>query len=338
MVRIGEIEDKNIWEKFVLAYPQASFLHSWYWGKMQEQLGKKILRFGLFSNNKLNGVFLLIKQEAKRAAYLECPGGPLLDWANHLAFDLFIKHIKETAREENCQFIRVRPQLLDTAKTRLLFKKKGFFWSAMHLHAENTLQLDLRKSNEQLLKEMRKNTRYLIKKAQKYGVKIIQSKKVEDIALLYQLQLETVQRQKFVPFSQKFFEEEFKAFLAADKIRLFKASFQGKVLAASLIIFYGKEAVYHYSGSSCELRKIPASYLLQWEAIQEARRRGCCFYNFWGISPSNNLHHRFAGVTLFKKGFGGQEISYLHAQDYPVQLSYAFTFLFETFRKIYRRL
>ena len=272
--------DKTLWEQFVLSYPGGNFLQSWNWGELQKNLGNKIFRLGFFNEEKLNGVGLLIKQEARRGTYLECPGGPLIYWDKLGYFEEFVKTIKKLGKEENCVFVRVRPQLLEALSVSLFFKKQGFVSSPMHLHAENTLQLNLLKTEDQLLKEMRKNTRYLIKRAVKEGVAISVSNEGADIKTLYQLQLETVGRRHFVPFKEEYFRKEFEAFSSDNQIKIYKAIYQGKVIAISLIIFYGKEAVYHYSGSSSSFRKIPASYLLQWEAIKEAKRRGCEKYNF----------------------------------------------------------
>ncbi len=338
MIRTDFIKDKELWERFVLNFPSASFLQSWNWGEVHSALGKKIFRLGFFEKQKLTGACLLVKQEAKRGFYLECPGGPLIDWTKPIYQEEFLNQIKKIGQEENCVFVRVRPQILETLANRLLFKKLGFLPAPMHLHAELTLQLDLQKNEEQLLRGMRKNTRYLVKKAIKGNIIVEQSTNLEDIEMLYKLQLETVKRRHFTPFAKKFFLGEFKTFLKDDQIRLFKVIYKNKVLAAALIIFYGGEAIYHYSGSSLRFRKIPASYALQWAAIKEAKRRGCQRYNFWGVAPLDKPKHRFAGVSLFKRGFGGEEVSYLHAHDLPLNLKYWVVYVFETLRKICRGL
>ena len=205
----------------------------------------------------------------------------------------------------------------------------------MHLTAETTWVLPLEPSEEELLKNMRKTTRYLIKKAEKLGVKVSQSTDPQDIDRLYKLQQETVDRKHFVPFSQDYFLAELKSFLP-DKIRLFKAGYQGKILAIAMIIFYGTEAVYHYSGSSNVNREIPASYLLQWEVIKTAKKLGMKRYNFWGYTA--DPRHRFFGPSLFKAGFGGREVRYLPAQDLVVSQAYWPNWLVETLRRKLRRL
>ena len=49
-----------------------------------------------------------------------------------------------------------------------------------------------------------------------------------------------------------------------------------------------------------------APYLIQWEAIKEARRRGCSFFDFLGIAPpGEEKGHELEGVSGFKHKFGG---------------------------------
>jgi len=338
-INIKAINDKNAWEQFVLASKQGSFLQSWNWGEFNYSLGHKIFRLGFYQNNQLKGVALLIKKIAKRGIYLECPAGPLIPWHQSSYFPAFINQIKTLAKKEKAVFIRIRPNILSTPQNFNLFKQPGFIKAPMHLHAQTTWVLDITPSEEDLLKNMRKSTRYSIKKAQKLGVKIIQSLNIKDVDLLYQLQLETIKRHKFVPFSQEYFTKQFQAFPADNQIQLFKAIYKHRILAISFIIFYGQEAVYHYSGSSNQMRHIPASYLLQWQAIKTAKKRKINQYNFWGISKTNNPRHRFGGVTLFKTGFGGKQIDYLPAHDLPLKLTYwPTTYLFESLRRYFRRL
>jgi len=338
MIKIRPIKDKKIWEDFILSLAESSFLQSWNWGEFNKNLGNQIFRLGLYQDNKLNGACLLIKKIAKRGTYFECPGGPLIDWSNNQLFKELINLFKNLGKKNNCSFIRVRPQLQDSLTAKILFKNGGFITAPMHLHAETTWLLNLNKSEEQLLREMRKNTRYLIKKGLKMGITIKQTNEPSDVDLLYKLQMETVSRHRFVPFSKEYFKQEFKAFIGDNQIKIFKAIYKNQVLAIAFIIFYGKKAYYHYSGSSSRWHNIPASYVLQWQVIKEAKKRGCLIYDLWGVSPAEKVKHRFAGVSLFKKGFGGSGYNYLHAHDLPLNSKYWLVYIFEILRKTYRRL
>jgi len=88
-----------------------------------------------------------------------------------------------------------------------------------------------------------------------------------------------------------------------------------------------------------EFSKFSIPYLLQWEAIKEAKHRGCKIYDFWGFTdPKLYPQHPWAGPTLFKMGFGGQSYEYLKTQDLPLSIKYWLIFIFEQIRKLKRHL
>lgn len=208
----------------------------------------------------------------------------------------------------------------------------------MHLTADLTLQLDLSLSNDALLAKMRKNHRSSIRKAQSLGIIVEKTSNPEEIKAFYDNQVALAKHHGFVPFSYEFLHEQFKAFAQDDQVVLFHSYYEGKLLASAFVIFYNKEAVYHYGISTDENAKLPGSYACQWAAILEAKARGCLRYNFWGIAPEGAVNHRFAGVTMFKTGFGGTPVEYLHAQDVPLSAKYTVTAAFELLRKKMRRL
>lgn len=337
-ITIKNVEDKKTWEDFILSKNEANFLQSWGWGEFHKNLGKQIFRTGFFKNNKLIGVMLSVIEPAKRGKYLTVPGGPIMDWGNKKIVNEFTNQIKLIARENDCVFIRVRPQIKSDDFSKNIFKNLGFITAPMHLHAELTSQLEITKSDEELLTQMRKGTRYEIKKAIKENIKISISTDEKDIQKFYDLQMETAKRQKFVPFSYKFLHEQFKVFSENGNVLLYKATFGDKLLAQAFVIFYGSEAVYHYGASTNEGRRYPGAYLIQWEAIREAKKRSMTRYNFWGVAPENISDHRFAGLSLFKRGFGGEDFEYLHAQDLVINKTrYFINYAVESLRKIIRK-
>ena len=335
---IEEITNKNIWENFILSRSDANFLQSFNWGQFHQNLGKTIRRVGFFEGKKLVGVMLCIVEKAKRATYLTVPGGPIIDWGDKIQVKLFREIIVKIAREENCSFIRVRPQILENQQNSKLFKDLGFKNAPMHLHAELTRQLDLKRAEEVLLSGMRKATRYEIKQAIKLGIKIETSQNIEDIDSFYDLQIQTAKRQLFVPFDKKFLKEQFSVFVKDNQVILYTSFLGKKKLAQAFIIFYGNEADYHYGASTEDGRSFPGAYLLQWEAIREAKKRGLKKYNLWGVAPEGETNHRFWGVSVFKRGFGGEDLEYLHARDLVINaLSYKLNWTIETLRKKSRR-
>lgn len=336
-ITVKEIKNRDLWENFLFGHTEANFLQSWYWGQFHQNLGNPIKRTGFYLNDKLLGVMLSVVESAKRGRYLTVPGGPIIDWENSGLVKRFIEEIKDIARWEKCVFIRVRPQLESNDFSAKIFAENGFRGAPMHFHAELTSRLDITKSEDELIVQMRKTTRYEIKKAISIGIKVTSTKDWGAIKDFYNLQIETAKRQKFVPFSYKFLYEQFKVFSQEDKSLLYRAEFEGKLLSQAFVIFYGHEAVYHYGASTEEGRKYPGAYLIQWEAIREAKKRRLTRYNFWGVAPLDDPKHRFYGVSVFKRGFGGQDFAHLHAQDLVIDSSrYTINSIIENVRKITR--
>ena len=114
--------------------------------------------------------------------------------------------------------------------------------------------------------------------------------------------------------------------------------FENYLLASAFVIFYGNEAVYHYGVSTDANRTMPGAYAVQWRAILEAKQRGMKRYNFWGVAPKNETNHRFAGVSTFKRGFGGNEVQYVPAHDKVLSQKYYLIWILETIRRKLRRL
>ena len=342
MKNYTSVETKEHWNSLLSFFPEANFLQSYEWGEFQEKIGKKIFRFVVETpeNQAPTALFQIIKEQAKRGNYLTVAGGPLLHWetaSETLLKDIF-QFLKELAQTEKCLFIRFRPQALDTPELRSTLKKLGLILAPMHLTADLTLQLDLTQPTEVLLQNMRKNTRYEVRQVEKKNITVKQSQDPKDIEEFYKQQLAVAQKQHFVPFSLSFLQEQFSILSQNDQAVLF-SSYQGNTLLASaFIIFSQKEAVYHYGISTPENDRLPGAYACQWAAIQEAQKRGCTRYNFWGIAPKEETHHRFAGVSIFKRGFGGEEVAYLPAHDIPVSLRYWGVYLFEVLRKKVRKL
>lgn len=336
-MNIKLVDDKEQWEKFFRGLKRASFPQSWNWGRFQESLGNKVWRVGIFDEDKLVGTAQLISQKAKRGNFIILPHGPsFLPGQEGFLPELF-EYLDELARRNRAWFLRVASFEQDKEEVREQFFRLGFRLAPTYIHAERTWNLNLRPAEEDLLRGMRKTTRWSIKKAVKEKVGVEISANSEDIQVYRQLEEETVKRKHFVPYSQVFEEKLFEAFSSDQQIAIFKGIWRDKVLSGAVVIFWQKWAFYYLGASSLEYPKIPVSYLVQWEAIREAKRRGCRLYNFWGIAPVDEPSHPWWGITIFKKGFGGFEERLLPTMDRVYDLRYWYTWTVEKVRRKRRR-
>jgi lipid II:glycine glycyltransferase (peptidoglycan interpeptide bridge formation enzyme) len=338
MIQTKTITDIQTWESFIKKHADANFLQSWYWGEFHKRLGKDTIRTGFYRGNKLEGLLLGIIEPAKRGRYMTIAHGPVIDWNDHELVSSVFSFIRAKAAEKKCVFVRIRPQLMESEKDPQFFKDLGLIRAQMHLHAQLTSRLLIDKNEEALLAQMRKTTRYEIRKAQTIGITVSASKDHTQAKSFYEHQLENAARQKFVPFSFSYLHEQFRVFFEADRALLYSAYYNNLLLAQAFIIFYNTEAVYHYGIGTLDGRKYPGSYLIQWEAIKEAKKRELTHYNFWGVAPLEEKTHRFYPVSIFKRGFGGTDTAYAPAMDLVIQKGlYSINYAVERVRKMIRR-
>lgn len=338
---VHRVSDKTVWEHDLKQYSEANFLQSWNWGEFERSLGKQIFPLQVLSENTVVGMALVITEHARRGTYLTIAGGPLLLWNTKNTSAIWAAletELRKIGTEVKASFVRLRLQEKASPEITSFLQKRGLKPSPMHLTADLTLQLDLTQPLEKILQNMRKNTRGEVRKAEKLGITVTQSTDPNEIQDFYEQQLAVASRQGFVPFSYDFLSQQFEAFLPDNQVCLFQSWQDKQLLASAFVIFYNGEAVYHYGISTAANVKLPGSYACQWSAIQEAQARGMTRYNFWGVAPLDEPNHRFSGVGLFKRGFGGQEVQYQPAYDLPLSWNYAITRNFELLRKKLRRL
>lgn len=314
---------------------EPNFLQSKAWAKTNEAIGHQVLE------EKLDGSHptVMIIKNAKRGRYLEIPGGPIIDWNNEQQIRTVREQILKIAKKHHCVFVRLRPQLLDNAKNlKLLADILGAKKSPMHLAAEHTVILDLEQSEDALLANMRRQTRYEVRRADKLGITVEKSNTKQIFEEFHEVQSQTAHRQHFVPPDLKTLLAEREAFDKNAQIHVAKTA-DGQAIAYGLVLVDGEEAAY-YEAASTELnRKLPGAYALQWHVIKDLKSQGIKKYNLWGIAPPKSPHHRYAGVTTFKTGFGGRIVTFVPAHDLVInKLKYAPDYLIETIRKKRRHL
>ncbi len=193
-MEVKEIFEKNVWENFLKKCEEKTFLHSWNWGEFNTMMGDRIWRFGVY-DDQLIGVALVIKVKARRGDFLFIPHGPVVSRAKALVLKTLMGKLKPLAVVEKVSHIRIAPI---TESGLVVFKKLGFRNAPTFVHPELTWELDISLNEDELLMGMRKTTRYLIKKAIKENVEIVEADGVKEFDRLYQ---QTTVRQHFTPFS-----------------------------------------------------------------------------------------------------------------------------------------
>lgn len=339
-MEIRLIANHEDWDEFVARQENTLFVQSYSYGEFYKTLSEDYWIFGIYDEGKLVGGSLVVSVHAKRGNFLYLPYGPILPEKDKAAaLRAVTKYLAGFARGAgDYSFLRVSPFMEDSAPNRKIFKDNSYIEAPMHILAETTWLLNLNPSEKELMLNMNKNHRNLIKRCAKDEVKVIQTGDPAQLDNFYKIYNATAKKHKFHKFSKDYIQKEFEIFAANQEASLYLGYLgDGRLDSAAIIIYYKKMAVYRHGASLNLKRQNPTSYLIQWEAIREAKRRGLYSYNFWGIAPENaSQKHPFWGITHFKKGFGGFPLDLIHCQDYPLTKKYYINWLIETFRRIKR--
>lgn len=349
---IQEITVKSTWDTFFNEVNSPSFHQSWSWGEFQKKLHYDILRLGIYDNKKLIAIALVIKIKSKRGKFLFIPHGPLFHIpAENLTVTIqndqitaassilkgLTEYLSELAQKEGFWFIRIAPPLAHTDNHLCFFREAGYRTSPIYIHAETMWAVDVSQSEDQLLAGMRKNTRYLVRKAIKEGIEISKHTSSHAIDEFWKLYEVTFSREDFTPFPKSYISAEFEAFNSENAAVTLLGSLPAKFAqegtlkfsAGALVLFTNSTGFYHQGASTHS--EYPVTYLMQWHAMLEAKRRGCNFYNFYGIYNPGRTPRAWKGLSLFKRGFGGFQVNYLPTQDYAVSPKYALSFCIDKY-------
>lgn len=213
----------------------------------------------------------------------------------------------------------------DMASQELRFNFNSINWNFRkafyNVLPTNTVFVNLRDDENEILKRMKNKTRYNIGLSERKGV-TVRNEGMESIDIWYKLYQETALRNHIFLNDIKYF----KAVLAAKThnsqsptdVMLLVAEYDKQPLAAMFLIITGNRGSYLYGASSSEHRNLMATYALQWEAIKISKAKGCTEYDMFGISPRPDPLHPLYGLYKFKMGFGGEMYHSLGCWDYPL--------------------
>ena len=149
-----------------------------------------------------------------------------------------------------------------------------------------------------------------MRKAEKAGLKIVESDSEESFDVLGELYAETLQRKGVKGFDPQEFIRTQGRLRPAEKMKVIMTYYDGAPMSAHLASNLGDSAVFLLGGSSKEGLARRASYLTWWRAITLSSQIGMKRYDLAGVDFKKN-----PTVSRFKAGMGGKEVSYIGAFD-----------------------
>lgn len=332
------------------------FLQSHIWEKYEQLEGEKTF---WLEGDGWHALVLL--KSTPLGNYLYLPYGPALKDASRLESALV--ELRHLAKEQKAFFIRIEPTLplrnkgettsdeipchnegekcdnIDQAGAEGSFftiedlKKLGLKKSH-DIDPANTWVVDLPDNAEVLLNKMEKDRVRRWRNLDKKGIKIRTSKDPEEIVILSSLLKKLSSERQFNPQDENHLKNQLKAEFAT----LYVAELNGTPVAASLVYDYGDTRFAVHAADDPAYHNLRAGISLTIQKMLDAEAAGKKYYDFWGITTSNNPKHPWYGFTKYKKSYAGRQIDYAGTWDLPLdRAKYAVYQILRKINRIHRR-
>ncbi|MBU1126679.1 MAG: peptidoglycan bridge formation glycyltransferase FemA/FemB family protein [Patescibacteria group bacterium] len=309
--------DRATWNEKVKKYtpPFGAFLQSWEWGVFQEALGRRIER--IYEEREFGSTLALAVQVHLPLGqfYWYTPKGPI----GNATTEKMTRILRE--KLEDGTFLRVEP-----AVPSRMQKVKD-------VQPSYTTILDLTKGEDEILASTKSKTRYNIRLAQRKGVvsRIVGPEYLPDFLRLMD---QTTQRDRFTAHPSIYYEQLLKTLDKGEaRASLAIAEFEGRVIAANILIDYQGTRTYLYGATSNLHRNVMAQYALHWFVIEDAIQKGMSQFDFFGIAPDGaDKSHPWFGITRYKLGYGGKTVSMPGTFEIPMK--YVMYSLYRTAKKL----
>lgn len=216
---------------------ERTFLQTPEIGKLREKSGWTVSYLGVKNNGEVVAAAMftsITRHLGKKEFY--APRGLLLDYNNQELLTFFTENIKKYVKKNNGYQFRIDPYVvnvqrdtfgnivsggIDNRKVKTYLEKLGY----KRVKKENMEQvgwmyvLDIfGKSEDEVLKNMKPNTRNTIRKTLKNGIEIVELTK-EELPMFHKIMVETGKRKGFHVRSLKYFEDMYDLFYPRGEIK-----------------------------------------------------------------------------------------------------------------------
>ncbi len=359
--------------KFASKYPDKSFYQTPEIANLRAENGWVPYYFGVEENGKIKAASLVVAKPTflgKSIYYV--PGGPLIDYEDESLTTFFFKNLKNYAKSHNGYILHIEPYYekierdrdgepkekgFNREKASQNLRQLGFIPLKQSDEPKYSFVLELKGQNEKkIFADMKQNTRNLIRRAERKGVKIRELKR-EELSIFKQITESTSARRNFTDKPLSYYEKMYDLFHPRGEVKFIMAGVSEDTLSSSIIadgaiterpspvttgarersekelsliplsvamfITYGDEVIYLFSGSDEKyMKEYNAQYLIQWHMIKYALKNGFKRYNFYGIQGLPDKTSKNYGIYQFKKGFTspktGRVVELLGAHELPI--------------------
>ena len=295
-------------------------LQSFEWGEFRKKAGVRVIRRAEIQKGKvLNGYQFTIHNI------------PILPFSigyfpkGDIPSKDLLEDIKNLIKENNIVYVQLEPNV-EIGNWKLEIGNSGLRPAFHPLFTKYNFVLDLKKSEDEILKNMHPKTRYNVRLSEKKGVKFEIDNGDKSFKEYLKLTKETTKRQKFYAHNESYHKLMWETLKANNKdefdsnklqAHLLKAVYKNKTLVTWVLFTFKDTLYYPYGASSDQYREVMASAGIMWAAIKYGKKLGLSKFDMWGAAnvPEPETNDPYFGFHRFKQGFGAEHVEMVGSYD-----------------------
>ena len=296
MIELQRCTDKEQWDDYILEHGGHP-LQLWAWGQVKSGHGWIPERVFAYDEDKIVGAaqVLIRKLPLPLRAFAYVPRGPLYEEDTKAEFLYLLSVLVK--RDHHAVALSIEPDVFE------FDKPEGWIRSTNKVLSAETILLDLKKSENELLSDMAKKTRQYIRKSAT-DVKIKQAKQQEDIEACLKIYNDTAKRAGFNLHINRYYLD---VFLQMQDYSPIFIAYENDIPVAFLWLAISETTAYElYGGVTERGQELRANYALKWHAIRKMKEWQLSRYDFGGLvagGVSNFKQHWAPDVTVFAGTF-----------------------------------
>lgn len=283
-------------------------VQSWQWGESKKKLGIGVLKIGEFEENTLKRVFQITFHKIPHTSYTI----GYLPRSTFPSKEVMI-FLRAEATKRKAIFIKIEPYVRKDVNKN--YQTPYLVKSSHPLFPSWTQMLDISRTEEDLMKNLKSKTRYNIRLAQKKGVTVREVFTDEGFDVFSKLYFETTKRQDYHGHDELYHKIVWN-YMKKGIAHIVVAYYENVPLAAYELFLFNDVLYYPYGGTSELHRNLMASNLLMWETILLGKKWGAKTYDMWGsLPPDYDGNDPWSGFTRFKEGYGTEFVELVGSYD-----------------------
>ena len=309
--------DAPSWNNFLASTLYGHFYQTSMWAEVKKLDGWDSFINLITLNDTIVGGFQMLTRTNRLLGKIGIVlKGPVVISDDDAVMKFAISTLRKAVQKNRIRALIVQPPDRDK-KIQNILREYNFSYNHIdYVISENTVSLDLRKNEDEILKGIKRTKKQNINSAVRQGVKVLQGNR-DNLETFYRLMTETCRRQQVAPSPSNvnIIFKIWDCFSPRNNIKLFMSEYEGEILSCLVVLSFGHTAYLWKFGWSGKHQNVYPNVIIYWEIFKWAKENGFCFADMGAIGRdlADKLDHGEAVTgdmsktySYFKTCFGGE--------------------------------